>query len=87
MLARNVVFTSRRAKAVDPMPLQPTAVAALADTRDRLRERHLRPAAERPETYGRGIHHTALFSSDVGRTIDSSMSATAMPSRSSTCPV
>ncbi|SFW60486.1 VOC family protein [Amycolatopsis australiensis] len=44
-------------------------VAELAEIRDELRERHLRPAAERPATNGRGIHHTALISSDVERTI------------------
>ncbi|MGW4395242.1 VOC family protein [Amycolatopsis nivea] len=46
-----------------------TEVAQLAQTRDRLREQHLHPAAERPATVGRGIHHTALLSSDVERTI------------------
>jgi catechol 2,3-dioxygenase-like lactoylglutathione lyase family enzyme len=45
-------------------------VAELAGTRDALRERHLRPAADRPATNGRGIHHTALISSDVERTIE-----------------
>ncbi|WP_328612785.1 VOC family protein [Amycolatopsis sp. NBC_00355] len=44
-------------------------VTKLAEVRDALRERHLRPAAERPATNGRGIHHTALISSDVERTI------------------
>jgi len=45
-------------------------VTELAEIRDALRERHLRPAAERPATNGRGIHHTALISSDVERTIE-----------------
>ncbi|MGW4520491.1 VOC family protein [Amycolatopsis sp. NPDC004378] len=44
-------------------------VTELAEIRDELRERHLRPAADRPATNGRGIHHTALISSDVERTI------------------
>ncbi|MEV7037332.1 VOC family protein [Amycolatopsis sp. NPDC051061] len=44
-------------------------VTKLAEVRDELRERHLRPAADRPATNGRGIHHTALISSDVERTI------------------
>ncbi|GAB3135883.1 VOC family protein [Amycolatopsis stemonae] len=44
-------------------------VTKLAEIRDELRERHLRPAADRPATNGRGIHHTALISSDVERTI------------------
>jgi hypothetical protein len=45
-------------------------VTKLAEIRDELRERHLHPAAERPATNGRGIHHTALISSDVERTIE-----------------
>jgi catechol 2,3-dioxygenase-like lactoylglutathione lyase family enzyme len=52
------------------MTLDTTAVEALTKTRDEIRQRHLRPAAERPETFGRGIHHTALISSDVERTIE-----------------
>ncbi|QKV77752.1 VOC family protein [Amycolatopsis sp. Hca4] len=48
----------------------PAEVTQLAEARDALRERHLRPAAERPATNGRGIHHTALISSDVERTIE-----------------
>ncbi|MBB4687878.1 VOC family protein [Amycolatopsis jiangsuensis] len=46
-----------------------TEVAQLAEARDRLRDAHLRPAANRPATVGRGIHHTALLSGDVERTI------------------
>ena len=45
-------------------------VTKLAEVRDELREKHLRAAADRPATVGRGIHHTALISSDVERTID-----------------
>jgi catechol 2,3-dioxygenase-like lactoylglutathione lyase family enzyme len=52
------------------MPLDTTAVAELSTTRDQIRERHLRPASERPKTFGRGIHHTALISSDVEKTIE-----------------
>lgn len=37
--------------------------------REELRALHLRPAAERPATTGRGIHHAALICSDVERTI------------------
>ncbi|HEY3708595.1 MAG TPA: VOC family protein [Amycolatopsis sp.] len=44
-------------------------VAKLAEVRDRLRDKHLHPVTERPATSGRGIHHTALISSDVERTI------------------
>jgi catechol 2,3-dioxygenase-like lactoylglutathione lyase family enzyme len=41
----------------------------LAAQRRRLRELHLRPAGERPATPVRGVHHVALLSSDVERTI------------------
>ncbi len=34
-----------------------------------LRERHLRPEGERPVSAGRGVHHFALISTDVERTI------------------
>ena len=36
---------------------------------DALRARHLRPSGERPESSARGVHHLALLSSDVERTI------------------
>lgn len=41
----------------------------LAGRRAALRERHLRPASQRPPSAARGLHHTALVSSDVERTI------------------
>lgn len=44
-------------------------VAALAEARARIREEHLRPAGERAASSGRGVHHTALISSDVAQTI------------------
>jgi catechol 2,3-dioxygenase-like lactoylglutathione lyase family enzyme len=42
---------------------------ALATARARLRERYLQPAGSRPASSARGLHHTALISSDVERTI------------------
>jgi catechol 2,3-dioxygenase-like lactoylglutathione lyase family enzyme len=36
----------------------------------RLRSAHLRPADERPPSSAAGVHHQALISSDVERTID-----------------
>ena len=36
---------------------------------DELRERYLRSRAERPTSAARGVHHVALLSSDVERTI------------------
>jgi catechol 2,3-dioxygenase-like lactoylglutathione lyase family enzyme len=43
--------------------------AALEAERDRIRAAHLRPAGERPPSTARGLHHTALISSDVDRTV------------------
>ena len=40
-----------------------------ATRRDELRQRYLRPAAERPSSTARGLHHMALICSDVERTI------------------
>jgi catechol 2,3-dioxygenase-like lactoylglutathione lyase family enzyme len=38
-------------------------------SRAQIRETYLRPAAERPASSARGLHHTALISSDVERTV------------------
>jgi catechol 2,3-dioxygenase-like lactoylglutathione lyase family enzyme len=37
---------------------------------DALRAKHLRPAGQRPASSARGVHHVALLSADVERTID-----------------
>lgn len=37
--------------------------------RDRIRAQHLKPAGERPASSARGLHHTALVSSDVEATV------------------
>ena len=37
--------------------------------RRRVRETYLRPPSERPASTARGLHHTALISSDVERTV------------------
>jgi glyoxylase I family protein len=50
------------------MPTE-SELVELTARRDRWREQHLRPTAERPATNGRGIHHAALICSDVERTI------------------
>ena len=44
-------------------------LAAIDAERDRLREAHLRPSGTRPASSARGLHHTALISSNVERTI------------------
>ncbi len=43
--------------------------AALAAERARIRAAHLLPPERRPASAARGLHHTALVSSDVERTI------------------
>ncbi|MFC5729106.1 MULTISPECIES: VOC family protein [Nocardioides] len=43
---------------------------SIARDRERIRRQYLREEDERPESSARGIHHTALVSSDVRRTID-----------------
>jgi catechol 2,3-dioxygenase-like lactoylglutathione lyase family enzyme len=42
---------------------------ALEAERARIRAAHLKPAGQRPESTARGLHHTALISSDVERTV------------------
>ncbi|AJW41561.1 hypothetical protein NY08_3551 [Rhodococcus sp. B7740] len=39
------------------------------EQRDRIRTQHLKPASERPASSARGLHHTALVSSDVEATV------------------
>ncbi len=43
-------------------------LAAIEAERGRIRDAHLKPAGERPASTARGLHHTALISSDVERT-------------------
>ncbi|MBM7775165.1 catechol 2,3-dioxygenase-like lactoylglutathione lyase family enzyme [Actinokineospora baliensis] len=52
------------------MSLPETRVAELAAERDRLRAELLRERAQRPPSSARGIHHTALISGDVRRTVE-----------------
>lgn len=52
------------------MPTPDAAEAArLGETRESLRQQYCQPAGERPSSAGRGLHHTALISGDVERTI------------------
>ena len=44
-------------------------LAEIEAKRARIRDRYLRPAGERPASSARGLHHTALISSDVERTV------------------
>jgi len=43
--------------------------AAIEARRAELRRAYLRPAGDRPQSSARGVHHTALLSSDVEQTI------------------
>lgn len=42
----------------------------LAARRDEIAARHLRPRSERPASSARGVHHVALISADVERTVE-----------------
>ncbi len=44
-------------------------LAAVAAERTRIRAAYLRPAGSRPASTARGLHHTALVSGDVERTV------------------
>src|SRR3954471_19449981 len=44
-------------------------LAALEAERARIRDTHLRPTGDRPASTARGLHHTALISSDVEGTV------------------
>jgi catechol 2,3-dioxygenase-like lactoylglutathione lyase family enzyme len=44
-------------------------LAAIEAERDRIRDTYLRPDGERPQSTARGVHHVALLSSDVERTV------------------
>jgi catechol 2,3-dioxygenase-like lactoylglutathione lyase family enzyme len=46
-----------------------TDLAAREAERERIRRAYLQPAGERPASAARGVHHTALISSDVERTV------------------
>ena len=44
-------------------------LAQIHAERDRIRQAHLRPQGDRPASSARGLHHTALISSNVEQTI------------------
>jgi len=47
-----------------------TDLRAIEAERERVRAAHLRPSGERPASTARGVHHVALLSSDVERTVE-----------------
>lgn len=49
--------------------LDPELLGRLADERQRIRSAHLRPADQRAASTARGVHHVALLSADVERTV------------------
>jgi catechol 2,3-dioxygenase-like lactoylglutathione lyase family enzyme len=49
--------------------LDADALAELERHRDELRARYLRAPADRPESSARGVHHVAVVSGDVERTV------------------
>jgi glyoxylase I family protein len=52
-----------------PQP-QGSELEAIRERRAQLRDKYLRPTAERPATTARGLHHAALICRDVAETID-----------------
>lgn len=52
------------------MPLDRSELDELTARRTEISGRHLKPAAERPASSCRGVHHVALISSDVERTVE-----------------
>ena len=57
------------ADTASPRPVSAEQLAAIAAERERIRSTYLKPAAERPPSSARGLHHFALVSSDVERTV------------------
>lgn len=57
------------ADTASPRPVSAEQLAAIDAERERIRSTYLRPAAERPPSSARGLHHFALVSSDVERTV------------------
>src|SRR3954451_25179622 len=51
------------------MPDTTPDLATLEAERGRIRAAHLRPAGEGPSSSARGLHHTAMYHSDVERTV------------------
>jgi catechol 2,3-dioxygenase-like lactoylglutathione lyase family enzyme len=51
------------------MTTEPADLTAIEAERERIRTAHLHPAGQRPGSTARGLHHTALISSDVERTV------------------
>lgn len=52
------------------MTLSSREVERLGAERDRIRSEHLTPKERRPASSARGVHHTALISGDVRRTVE-----------------
>ena len=52
------------------MTVDQTTRASLTARRQEIAARHLKPADQRPPSSARGVHHVALISSDVERTVE-----------------
>ena len=51
------------------MPTTTRDLDALEAERGRIRGEHLKPSGQRPPSSARGVHHVALISADVERTV------------------
>src|SRR6476660_282394 len=52
------------------MTVDQTTRDSLTARRQEIAARHLKPAGQRPPSSARGVHHVALISSDVERTVE-----------------
>jgi catechol 2,3-dioxygenase-like lactoylglutathione lyase family enzyme len=71
ILVAAVVHRATRPRGGCPVSSTDSSIdlAAAERERARIRDAHLKPADDRPASTARGLHHTALISSDVERTV------------------
>jgi catechol 2,3-dioxygenase-like lactoylglutathione lyase family enzyme len=66
---RHAKTSQKSIRQEDAMTDTPTDPGSIEAERQRIRDAYLRPAGERGPSTARGLHHTALISSDVERTV------------------
>src|ERR1044071_8209543 len=66
---RDLLSAAHRPRGVATMTVDTDQRARLADRRAEISKQYLAPKSERPASTARGVHHVALISSDVERTL------------------
>jgi catechol 2,3-dioxygenase-like lactoylglutathione lyase family enzyme len=66
---RHAKTSQKSIRQEDAMTDTPTDLGSIEAERQRIRDAYLRAAGERAPSTARGLHHTALISSDVERTV------------------